>query len=518
MEKIDSSGALHNPKGQQTVVIKVGTSSLIRASTKSLNLSSLASLVETCRDLHNLGFNVIVVSSGAVAVGCQRLGLSTRPRELAKKQALAAIGQIHLMRYYDDLFTALGLVLLTLDNLATRSQYINARNTFHELLRYGTIPIINENDTVAVAQLRFGDNDTLSAQVATLVEADWLFLLTDVDALYTGNPSTDPTATPVHEVDDVHDLAVDTAEAGTQWGTGGMATKLTAAGIATAAGCRMVICHFNNPSVIVDIIGGESDVGTVFHPISDPLKGRKRWILSVPSKGEIWVDDGAARAIKKHASLFAAGITKVVGEFQHQDAVKLCDAQGRELAQGLTNYSNVEVEAAKGLSSAKFLEKLGYQGQEEVVHRASICLLVKREQGRSMRRTPSRGSMTSLASSRAPSPAGPESGYEDSPSHSPAPVARGQSPGRSRTPPLPPTTGQQESGAGEGQEGPALSEDDIVTRLAHLRQRAGLGASGPSDDWDSQMAYAMHAELQGSMHAKPVASDQDVDEGGWLPK
>lgn len=125
---------------------------------------------------------------------------------------------------------------------------------------------------MAVAQLRFGDNDTLSAQVATLVEADWLFLLTDVDALYTGNPSTDPTATPVHEVDDVHDLAVDTAEAGTQWGTGGMATKLTAAGIATAAGCRMVICHFNNPSVIVDIIGGESDVGTVFHPISDPLK------------------------------------------------------------------------------------------------------------------------------------------------------------------------------------------------------------------------------------------------------
>lgn len=254
----------------------MGTSSLIRADTKTLNLSSLANLVEAVRDLKDLGFNVVLVSSGAVGVGCQRLGLTTKPTELAKKQALAAVGQIHLMRYYDDLFTALNLtcsqVLLTLDNLATRSQYINARNTFYELLRYGTVPIINENDTVAVAQLRFGDNDTLSAQVATLVEADWLFLLTDVDALYTGNPNTDPTAEPVREVDDVHDLAVDTRQAGTQWGTGGMATKLTAAAIATAAGCRMAICHFKNPGAILDIIAGEDNIGTVFNPLSDSLK------------------------------------------------------------------------------------------------------------------------------------------------------------------------------------------------------------------------------------------------------
>lgn len=265
-----------NLKLSNKQVIKVGTSSLIRSDTKALNLSSLASLVETVRDLKDLGFNVVVVSSGAVGVGCQRLRLPNKPTELAKKQALAAVGQIHLMRYYDDLFTALGLtcsqVLLTLDNLATRSQYINARNTFYELLRYGTIPIINENDTVAVAQLRFGDNDTLSAQVATLVEADWLFLLTDVDALYTGNPNTDPTAEPVREVDDVHDLTVDTKQAGTQWGTGGMATKLTAAGIATAAGCRMAICHFRNPGAILDIIAGEDNIGTVFNPLSESLK------------------------------------------------------------------------------------------------------------------------------------------------------------------------------------------------------------------------------------------------------
>ncbi|KAK2078142.1 hypothetical protein QBZ16_004010 [Prototheca wickerhamii] len=444
-----------------------------------------------CATSRTLGFNVVLVSSGAVGVGCQRLGLATKPTELAKKQALAAVGQIHLMRYYDDLFTALNLtcsqVLLTLDNLATRSQYINARNTFYELLRYGT--------------LRFGDNDTLSAQVATLVEADWLFLLTDVDALYTGNPNTDPTAEPVREVDDVHDLAVDTRQAGTQWGTGGMATKLTAAAIATAAGCRMAICHFKNPGAILDIIAGEDNIGTVFNPLSDSLKGRKRWILSVPTKGEVWVDDGAARALKKHASLFAAGVTEVKGTFHQQDAVKILDSQGKAIAHGLVNYTSEEMEASKGLCSKAFLEQLGYQGQEEVINRANICLLVKTDQAKSMRRVPSRGS---VASSRAPSPAGPEVSYGDGTSESSSPV--------DLTPPsLSPKAHEMHH---------SLSEADIIARLSQLRSRAELAHAGTSDDWSAQMAAAMQAELRAVQSARdqPAASGEDIDEGGWLPK
>ncbi|GAB4816496.1 hypothetical protein N2152v2_003542 [Parachlorella kessleri] len=331
------------------------------------------------------GLNVIIVSSGAVGVGCQRLGLAVRPSGLAQKQALAAVGQQHLMRYYDDFFSALGLnsaqVLLTLDNLANRSQYINARNTFEELLRYGAIPVVNENDTVAVEQLRFGDNDTLSAQVATLVQADWLFLLTDVDCLYTANPNVDPNATPIYQVHDLTKLQVDTSTSGTQWGTGGMSTKLTAARIATAAGCRMAICNANNPRNILRTLAGEQ-AGTVFHPISTPLRGRKRWILSVPVKGELWLDTGAVRAVKdRHASLFSAGIVKVMGDFHAQDAVRLCDANGLEFGRGLINYQHDEVDKVKGMSSQQFQESLGYLGQEEVIHRANICLMVEGADG-----------------------------------------------------------------------------------------------------------------------------------------
>ncbi|KAI7845040.1 hypothetical protein COHA_001406 [Chlorella ohadii] len=375
-----SASQFFSPNHHPTVVIKVGTSSLIRAEQGSLNLSSLASIVETARDLKAQGFNVIIVSSGAVGVGCQRLRLCTRPDNLAQKQALAAVGQVHLMRYYDDLFTALDLkcaqVLLTLDNLANRSQYINAKNTFEELLRLGAIPIVNENDTVAVQELRIGDNDTLSAQVATLVQADWLFLLTDVPNLFTANPNVDPDAQPIYEVFDLSKLNVDTSTKGTQWGTGGMATKLTAARIATAAGCRMVICSAVDPAVIPKIIAGER-IGTVFHPNVQPLKGRKRWILSVPVRGEVWLDSGAQAAVQdRKKSLFSAGIIKVDGEFEAQDAVRLCDEQGSEFARALINYSSHEVDKVKGMSSKEFAAGLGYMGQEEVCHRANICLLL----------------------------------------------------------------------------------------------------------------------------------------------
>eukprot|EP00887_Chlorella_sp_A99_P002020 scaffold18.g2020.t1 len=365
-----------SPGGHPTVVIKVGTSSLIRDNKQTLNLTSIGGIVEVARDLKDAGFNVIVVSSGAVGVGCQRLGLTVRPDNIAQKQALAAVGQVHLMRYYDELFGAVGLtcaqVLLTLDNLANRSQYVNAKNTFEELLRYGVVPIVNENDT----ELRIGDNDTLAAQVATVVAANWLFLLTDVPNLYTSNPNTDPNAQPIYEVPDLSRLHVDTSTRGTQWGTGGMATKLTAARIATAAGCRMVITHFAHPERIPKIIAGER-IGTVFQPVENPARGRKRWILSVPVKGEVWLDGGAVRAVKERKkSLFSAGIVETSGEFCAQDAVRLCDVHGEEFARALINYSADDIEKMKGVSHRQSASQLGYHGPEEVCHRNNICLVV----------------------------------------------------------------------------------------------------------------------------------------------
>lgn len=347
----------------QIQVIKVGTSSLIRPEQNSLNLSSLAGIVGLVRDLRNEGYRVVLVSSGAVGVGCQRLELEVRPRLLAKKQALAAVGQVHLMRYYDDLFSAYNItcsqVLLTLENLSSRTTYYNAMNTFNELLNYEVIPIVNENDTVAVEQLRIGDNDTLSAQVATLVHADWLFLLTDVDALYTANPNVDPSARPIHLVPDLWDLEVNTSTAGTQWGTGGMATKLTAARMATAGGCNVAICHFEDPGNVLDILRGKQ-VGTVFRALNAPVRGRKRWILSMKSIGELWLDAGAVRAVKdRHCSLFSAGIIKVVGHFSDQDVVAICDEEGREFARGLVNYNYAQVDAVKVGCIVLFLHVVG---------------------------------------------------------------------------------------------------------------------------------------------------------------
>ncbi|KXZ50922.1 hypothetical protein GPECTOR_14g169 [Gonium pectorale] len=368
--------------GGDIFVIKVGTSSLVRPEQQTLNLTNLARICETVKLLKHEGHHVIIVTSGAVGVGCQRLGLTTKPSVLAKKQALAAVGQVHLMKFYEDFFAALGLtcaqVLLTLDNLANRSQYLNARNTFTELLAYGVIPVVNENDTVAVQELRFGDNDTLSAQVAALVQADWLFLLTDVDCLYTANPKDDPTATPIYEVEDISRLNADTSTRGTQWGTGGMATKLTAGRIATAAGCTMVICNSTAPENIVKIVKGEPKLGTKFFPLPHSLKGRKRWILSVPVRGHLWLDAGAVHAVRdKHKSLFAAGITKVSGDFHAQDCVSLCDPSGVELARGLVNFSSEEVGAVAGSGrcSKPVTEQLGFPTMDEVVHRENLVLL-----------------------------------------------------------------------------------------------------------------------------------------------
>jgi glutamate 5-kinase len=366
----------------KTIVVKIGTSSLTQPETGQLALSTIATLAETLCDLRRQGNRVILVSSGAVGVGCARLGLTERPKAIALKQAVAAVGQGRLMRVYDDLFTTLqqpiAQVLLTRSDLVQRSRYLNVYNTFQELLGLGVIPVVNENDTVAVDELKFGDNDTLSALVASLVEADWLFLLTDVDRLYSADPRSFPDAKPISLVSDIKELAqlqVQTGTQGSQWGTGGMVTKISAARIAVAAGVRTVITQGRYPRNLEKILQGEL-LGTHFQPQPEPTSARKRWIAYglVPS-GKLYLDAGAIVAISQAGkSLLAAGVKTVEGEFNTQDAVQLCDTNGNEIARGLVNYSSNELQKICGRHSREIPEILGYVGVDTVIHRDNLVL------------------------------------------------------------------------------------------------------------------------------------------------
>lgn len=373
-EMMDPGSETH--ESRKVIVIKIGTSSLINSEYSSLNLSALAGLAENVRTLRDNGCDVVLISSGAVGVGCQRLGLEKKPKDLSKRQALAAVGQVHLMRYYEDLFSAVGLtcsqVLLTLDNLSDRQQYNNAVNTFKELLEYGVVPVVNENDTVAIEQLRIGDNDTLSAQVATLVHADWLFLLTDVDALYTANPLVDPNAEPIRVVEDVSQLQVKTetpgdGDGGSQWGTGGMNTKLTAANMATAGGTRMVICQAD-PEVVVRVVLGGEKIGTLFLPASEPVTGGKRWILSNPIRGSVKVSQEAIDTLRAHSDLPAAFIDEVEGNFDAGEAVAFIDETGREVGRGLCQASCSDIAGLLDGGSKDLSEVV-------VMKESNVCLL-----------------------------------------------------------------------------------------------------------------------------------------------
>ena len=366
----------------QTVVVKIGTSSLTQPDTGYLALATIAQVVDTLSSLRRQGHQVILVSSGAVGVGCMRLGLSERPRSMAMKQAVAAVGQGRLMRIYDDLFTALqqpiAQVLLTRSDLVQRSRYVNAFRTFRQLLKLGVIPIVNENDTLAIEELKFGDNDTLSALVASLIEADWLFLLTDVDRLYSSDPRSDPDAQPIpliQQMQDLEALNIQVGDRGTSWGTGGMVTKISAARIATAAGVRTVITEGRSPQNIERIMQGEA-LGTVFEPQLQPSSARKRWIAhGQVTAGKLYLDAGAVRAIRQAGkSLLAAGITDVKGEFHSQDAVQLCDLSGLEIARGIVNYSSGELQKIRGSQSEQIASILGYAGEETVVHRDNLAL------------------------------------------------------------------------------------------------------------------------------------------------
>ena len=365
----------------QTIEIKVGTSSLTRGDGR-LALATIAALIETIVDLRAQGYQIVLVSSGAVGVGAARLGMTERPKTIALKQAAAAVGQGIIMRVYDDLFREhqqpVAQILLTRGDLDRRSSYINAYNTFQELFRLGVMPIVNENDTVAVDELKFGDNDTLSARVASLIDADWLFLLTDVDRLYSADPRKFPDAQPIVQIERLEDLTalqIQTGGKGSEWGTGGMVTKIAAAGIATSAGVRTAITHGQFPQNIQRILHGEP-LGTQFTPQLRADSARKRWIAhGLITVGKVYLDAGAVEAIVTGGkSLLPAGITHTDGAFEATDAVQLCDGLGKEIGRGITNYSSVELDRIQGHRSTDIINLLGYIGEETVVHRDNLVL------------------------------------------------------------------------------------------------------------------------------------------------
>lgn len=362
------------------VVLKIGSSSL-NHSEGGLDDQAISEIAGVIAALRQEGVECILVTSGAVAAGMGRLGLQIRPRDLAGKQAVAAVGQGVLIERYAQKLGEHGLIgaqiLLSRIDLAQASHYQNAQNTLEKLLRLQVIPIINENDTVAVEELCFGDNDTLSALVAGLARADLLVILTDVDGLYTANPKDNPTARLIEEVADLSAVESMAGGAGTALGTGGMVTKLRAAKIATRFGIGMLLLNFSRIKELLDLNSEQSPIATYFQPVKHRLTGRKRWIAYAGlSEGSIQIDEGAEKAlVKEGKSLLAKGIISTEGTWERKEIVRITNVQGEEIARGVVELSKDEVQMVKGLHSEKMLQLI-QDVCEEVVHRDNMTIMV----------------------------------------------------------------------------------------------------------------------------------------------
>jgi glutamate 5-kinase len=363
------------------VVIKIGSG--VITTPEGLNFSQLEHLSEEMCRLHQDGYEVIVVSSGSVAAGKKDLGISGRPHSIPLKQAAAAVGQSRLMRSYRSVFRSRGenvaQILLTRDDLSNRRRYLNARNTIMTLLDYGIVPIINENDTVVVDEIRFGDNDNLSSMVASLVEANLLLILSDVDGLFDKDPSKYPDASLLHEVEHITpEVEAMAGETVTTLGTGGMVTKIKAAKRATRYGISTAIINGLKTHNLSRFFAGE-DVGTFFLPTSTPMASKKHWIAFTKKvRGRIIVDAGACRAIREEGkSLLPSGIVAVEGGFDRGDSVCLCNQEREEFARGITNYTQSEITRIRGHKSAEIAEILGYKYSNEIVHRDNLVFACK---------------------------------------------------------------------------------------------------------------------------------------------
>ncbi len=361
------------------IVIKIGSSLLVEAESGRLNRDWLESLADEIVRLRARGQQVLIVSSGAIALGRPYLGLSREQTRLEDHQAAAAAGQILLAHAYQDLLDARNVrvaqILLTLDDTENRRRYLNARSTVETLLSLGVVPVINENDTVATQEIRYGDNDRLAARVADMISADCLILLSDVDGLYSADPMRDPDAVLIPEV---HEITAEIeALAGTSrtaFGSGGMVTKLAAARICMAAGCATLIANGRRLAPLAAIESGSPC--TWFIPRKTPRAARKQWIAgSLTVRGRLIIDAGAEHALAEGGSLLPVGVVAVEGEFERGDAISVATGDGRDVARGLAAYSSADAAIIQGCRSDEIERLLGYAGRDEIIHRDDMVLL-----------------------------------------------------------------------------------------------------------------------------------------------
>ncbi len=341
----------------------------------------MLTIVQQLAALHQRGHEVILVSSGAQAAGRERLGYPELPKAMPAKQMLAAVGQSRLMQLYNELFDIFEIpvaqVLLTRDDLSHRVRYLNARDTLQMLLEQRIVPIINENDTIATEEIRVGDNDNLSALVASTLEADLLIILTDQQGLYTADPRSNPNAELISTVVQIDDAVFALAGgAGSKGGTGGMITKLQAAQVASRSGVVVVVASANVESVIARLVGGES-IGTRFLPTGTHLESRKRWLMTDRVQGQVVVDAGAEKVLtaKGSASLLPVGIKSCTGKFKRGATLAVVSHTGKELAHGISNYDVEDLERIIGQKSVRIVEILGYSYGDEVIHRDNLVIM-----------------------------------------------------------------------------------------------------------------------------------------------
>jgi glutamate 5-kinase len=366
-------------KGRR-IVVKVG-SSILASVEKGLRYEAFSHLARQISELKRQGYEIVVVSSGAIAAGMEKLGYKTRPQSITQKQATAAVGQGRLMHIYESYFSRhqqmVAQILLTHDDLSHRRRFLNARNTLLTLLELGIIPIINENDTVVVDEIKFGDNDNLSALITNLIEADLLIILTDIDGIFDANPRLNPHARFIPLVEDIDmDMRGMIGETTNEMSVGGMVSKIQAAQKASRFGIPTVVACGTKKEVLHQILKGK-EIGTLILPKVEALSSRKHWIaFNLKPQGDVIVDDGAKRAIvQKGKSLLPSGVVRLRGSFDRGDPVSCMGPRGKEFARGLVNYNTSELERIKGLRSEQIEQALGYKYSDEVIHRDDLVVL-----------------------------------------------------------------------------------------------------------------------------------------------
>ncbi|MEZ5498721.1 MAG: glutamate 5-kinase [Steroidobacteraceae bacterium] len=386
MSEVQKARQDHRLARARRIVVKVGSSLLVDAESGSLNHAWIASLTRDLLRLRERGQQILIVSSGAIALGRRQLKLPRRGLRLEASQAAAAVGQISLAHAYKDLWAQHGVhvaqVLLTLEDSERRRRYLNARATLLELIKLDVVAVVNENDTVATSEIRYGDNDRLAARVAQMVSADCLVLLSDVDGLYSADPATDTAARIIPEVADISDeIAAMAGATRSEFGSGGMSTKLAAARIAVAAGCHMCIASGRHELPLSRIEAGAAC--TWFVPQASPAAARKQWIAgTLRPSGAVSIDAGAVAALLAGKSLLPAGVTDAHGSFERGDTVSVLLPDGRELGRGIIAYSDVDARQIMGRRSSDIAGILGFSGRDEMIHRDDLAVLSREPAGR----------------------------------------------------------------------------------------------------------------------------------------